>query len=149
MLLDEVGAHLQANGFGTIGADLFIGGLLPAPGKINPSDPNSPTIPVDATALYENPGEPPVHVKGRQRPACELPRFQVLVRSNSYQRARERAERIYRLLDGYSGKIEGVDYGLIRALPSPFLLSRDEGGRPRIATNYRVIKEPSPLSQPP
>ena len=135
MLLDEINDHLVANVAGVSGSDLFRS-LLPA-------------TPDDAVALFEYPGEPTMHVKGRHGPVHELPRFQVLVRSKGYAAAREKAERVHRLLDGFSGELSGVGYGRITALQSPFFLSRDDSGRPRIVCNYRVIKEPSPLSMPP
>ena len=135
MLLDEIGAHLQANGHGGIGADLFLSLL--------------PNAPDDVVSLHEYPGEPPTHVKGRRGAVHESPRFQVVSCSKSYGKAREKAEAIHRLLDGFAGELGGVGYGRIAALTSPFFLSRDDAGRTRIVCNYRAMKEPSSLGQPP
>jgi hypothetical protein len=128
MLLEELSAFLQANDHPSAG----LGSL--------------PGTPDDAFALYEYGGEAPQHVKDEQAPVFETPRFQVITRSKSYMTARVKAERIYQLLAGYSGQIEGVRYARITALQSPFFLDRDDAGRARFVTNYAVRKELSPLA---
>lgn len=138
MILTEISTLLETYGVGTPGVDLFEG-FLPPPSS-------SPAIPEDAVALYEYPGEPPLHVKGRKAPVHELPRFQVLTRSKFYAAARTKAEEIYRILDGFSGEIEGTGYGRITALQSPFFLSRDDGNRTLIACNYTTMKALSPTT---
>lgn len=130
MVAEEVATFLQEQGYGTLGTNIFL---------------TFPNLPDDAISVSEYPGEPPVHVRGRKEPSMERPRVQVLVRSKSYRTARARAERIFRLLNGYSGPVSGVGYALISAVQSPFFLSQDEGGRYRIVANYSVLKELSPV----
>lgn len=132
MILEEIGAYLQANGEGVVNTTLFFSGL-----------PDSPDL---AASFWEYGGEAPAHVKDQAGAVYEIPRFQVITRAKNYSQARAWAERIYRLLDGFSGGIEGVHYASIRALQSPFFLDRDEKNRPRIVCNYQVRKELSPLS---
>ena len=104
-----------------------------------------PTTPDDVVGLYEYAGEPPLHVRGDPAPAIEFPRLQVISRSKSYDAARFKAESIYRVLDGFSGTLNGVGYGWINALQSPTFLTRDENGRVYIVCSYRIQKELSPL----
>jgi len=128
MILEEVAAYLQAEGMGNAG----LGSL--------------PNTPDDAYALFEYGGSAPMHVKQLQAPILEYPRFQVITRSKSYSTARLKAERIYRLLTGYSGLMGGVEYSRVKALQSPFFLDRDDAGRARFVCNYSVIKELSPIN---
>lgn len=139
MILDEISTLLETYGIGTPGVDLFEG-FLPPPGT-------SPPVSENAVALYEYPGESPLHVKGRKAPVHELPRVQVITRSKSYAAARTKAEEVYRLLSGYSGEIGGTGYGRITALQSPALLQRDEGARVYIVANYRIMKALSPIGE--
>ncbi len=131
MVAAEVATLLQEAGFGALGETIFQ---------------SFPDMPDDATTVAEYPGGPPVHVRGRTLPAYEQPRVQVLTRSPSYRVARTRAERIYRLLDGFSGTVQGVGYGRIAAVQSPFFLGQDDRARHMIVTNFSVIKELSPIA---
>lgn len=105
-----------------------------------------PDLPDSAVSLWEYGGEAPAHVKQQQGAILEYPRVQIIVRAKSYSVARAKAERIHRLLDGFSGVIEGVVYSSIRALQQPFFLDRDDKVRTRIACNFQAAKEPSPLT---
>jgi hypothetical protein len=127
MILEEVSSYLSTNGHPSAG----LGSL--------------PNTPDDAFALYEYGGSAPMLVKRVQAPVLEYPRFQVITRSKSYATARIKAERIYRLLAGYSGLMGGVGYSRVKALQSPFFLDRDDAGRARFVCNYEATKELSPL----
>ncbi len=127
MIIDEILAHLAANDH-------------PGGGKGN-----LPATPDDAFALWEYGGEQGQHVKDQKAPAIEKPRIQVIVRSKSYDTARLKAERIYRLLDGFSGSLVGVEYFDMRALQPPYFLDRDDLTRVRFVWNMKVKKELSPL----
>lgn len=134
MLLEDVKDILEGASGGaiaTFGQDLFVGGL--------------PATPDDCISLFEYGGEPPERVKARASPVMEYPRFQVLVRARRYPDARELAEEVYQTLEGFSGLVGQTSYAWIRSLQSPFFLDRDEGGRTRIACNYRVAKALSTL----
>ena len=127
MTVDEVLAHLAANGH-------------PNGGKGN-----LPGTPDDAFACWEYGGSEGEHVKGQAAPTIEKPRIQVIVRSKFYDTARLKAERIYRLLNGFSGSLGGVAYFDIRALQPPYYLDRDDLNRVRFVWNMKVKKELSPL----
>lgn len=130
MISDEILGYLSANG--------HPGGTLAA----------LPETPSDAFTIWEYPGQPPMHVKGQRAPVMEIPRFQIITRSASYATARAKAERIYRLLAGFSGKLSGVTYERITALQPPAFLDRDSAtpARARFVTNYEAKKELSPLA---
>ncbi len=128
MLIDEILAHLAANGH-------------PNGGKGN-----LPGTPDDAFACWEYGGEQGQHVKDQSAPTIEKPRVQVIVRSKSYDTARLKAEQIYRLLDGFSGSLVGVEYFDMRALQPPYMMDRDDLARVRFVWNMKVKKELSPLA---
>lgn len=132
MTLEEIVGFLQENGLGVAGQSIFFAGL--------------PEIPDDATSCWEYGGSAPAHVKGQQAPILEYPRVQILVRAKGYSEARTQAERIYRLLDGFSGVLGGVAYAQIRANQQPAFMDRDDKGRARIVANYSITKELSPLT---
>lgn len=132
MISEEIAAYIEANGEGSVNTDLFFAGL--------------PDLPDSATAIWEYGGEQPLHVKDRAGPVREFPRFQIIVRAKSYTVAREKAERIYRLLDGFKGELDGVGYASVRALQSPFFLGRDDKNRTQIVCNYQAAKELSSLT---
>jgi hypothetical protein len=128
VLLQEVEELLSDNGISGVGF-----GALPA-------------TPDAAVALYEYPGQSPVYVKNRAQPVYERPRFQVITRDARYIDARNKAEEVFRLLTGYSGRLGGVDYQRITAVQSPFFLDRDDRNRPRFVCNFEAQKELSPTA---
>lgn len=135
MILEEITSLLQAEDIGTTEGSsptLMFNGLT--------------DLPDTQTAVWEYGGGAPAHVKGQQAPILEYPRVQIVTRAKSYLAVRDKAERIYRLLDGFSGKIDGVTYAQIRALQQPFFLSRDDKNRFLIVCNYSITKELSPLA---
>jgi len=128
MLLEEVQSYLEDQGEG------------------RPKIGSLPTTPDDATALRGYGGEAPRHIKGQQEAIMEYPRFQFATRSKDYPTARRKAERVYQLLSGYSGVIEGVTYERIKALGPPMDLPPDEAGRIHFVCNFETTKELSPLA---
>jgi hypothetical protein len=135
MLLDDLGAHLQAQGVGTLQIDLFKGGL--------PMDSANAPVHDAILALIETAGLPPFHVHTQQAASFEQPVVQVVVRGNphDYQEARLRAQAAFEALDGLANVTFGTtQYLWIQALQSPFFLRVDEAGRPVIVFNVRVAK---------
>lgn len=131
MLLDEVSTYLEASGMGTRGTDLFA---------------SLPSKPDDVVAVREYAGSASRYVKQLRAPVEERPRFQVVARSKDPFAARERAERIYQLLDNFSGVLSGVTYSSIRALQPPFPMPLDENQRTEVVCNYEATKAQSPLT---
>jgi hypothetical protein len=133
VILDAVASHLQANGIGVVGTNIFKGFL-----------PDSPDF---AISLHEYPGRPADKTFGTTI-LIENARFQIIVRSNresnganAYSDARTKAEAIQTLLDGAGTlTLTGVVYYYIQSLQPPFMLQRDENERVIIATNYEANK---------
>jgi len=121
MLLDEIGAYLQAQGVGTAGTDLFLSGL--------------PDAPDTALAILETGGfEPDLAAP------MDNPTFQIMSRAGDYFVARTRAKAAYDALHGLAETVlSGRRYLLIRAMQSPTYIGVDQNGRHLIATNYAAI----------
>lgn len=128
MLLDDIGSHLQTNGAGTVGTDIFKGTM-----------PDSPTI---CVAIYEYAGVGYSRTSGSV--VSENARIQIVVRDTGYSAARTKAETIKNILDALGNLTIGTTrYLWIEALAPPFLLRRDQAGNVLIACNYQVMKEES------
>lgn len=135
MLLDDVGAYLQAQGVGTLQTDLFKGGL--------PMDSSVAPVHDAIMALIETPGLPPVHVHNQQQASYERPSLQIVTRGEpyGYAAARLRAQAAFDALDGLANITLGTTtYLSIQALQSPFPLPPDQAGRPIIVFNVLVAK---------
>lgn len=136
MLIDEIAQILADSeaGLGSVGSTIQRGGF-------------SANAPDTCLAVFEYPGESPLRVKDSRLAIAERPRFQIVARAKSMAAARMLAEKAHRFLDGYSGSsANGVRYQQITALQNPFYLDHDDGGRARIACNYRASKELSPIT---
>jgi hypothetical protein len=126
MLLDDIGIHLERNGFGLLNTDIFLGNL-------------PDTVPDTCIGLFEYAGSPASMASGGV--AAERPRVQVVVRDTGYRNARRTAESIYQLLNGAGDiTINGTNYMWIEAFSPPFYLARDQAGRIKIVCNYEVTK---------
>lgn len=127
MLLDDIGAFLQAEGLGTLGEDFFLS--------------TSPDTPDTAIVVREYGGEAPVMVHNTPGVAYELPRFQVACRAVDYETARLAAERCYRALARVANQqIGGARYLSIAPLQPPFPIGPDESGREIVVFNCGVQK---------
>jgi len=129
-LLDDLGAHLQTQGVGTLATDLFVGDMPPSPAA--------------AGTVYETPGSPPLDVGGvAGDPAVQRPRVQVVCRAVTYQAARSKARDAYDALHAVANQnVNGVYYERVAALQEPFLLRRDESERVLVAFNCEVWRSP-------
>ena len=133
MILDELGAFLEANGLGTVGQDIFIG---------RSSDRAQPTL-----TVYELPGRmsmatqaDPIGVEGA--------RVQVMAKAPTYVDGRLLAERAYRLLAQVFNRsvvAGGPFYLAVVPMTPPYPLGRDQNDFPMFAFNCEVDKLPSPL----
>ncbi len=123
MLLDDIVSHLQTEGVGTVGVDMFKGLL--------------PDQPDNCTALFEYAGSPPdLHWNG------EYPGLQVKVRNKSYAAGRVKIESVITKLHGLTEQVIGTTrYLLVRANQSPESLGRDANNRNEWVVNFTVIKE--------
>lgn len=123
MLLEDIGGYLQAQGIGTVGADIFLGFL--------------PEAPDSCVALFEYAGSPPdLHWDG------EYPGLQVRVRNKSYATGRAKIEQAKNALHGLTEQTLGVTrYLLVKAKQSPESMGRDANGRNEWVINFTIIKE--------
>ena len=129
MILDELAAHIVASSTAfTEGTNLFKS-KLPA------------TSPNTAVALYESGGITP-GARLSTTNAFEQPSFQVLSRSTSYVTARQNAQIVWNIFDGFADStLTNVRYLSIVPVQSPFPVGRDENSRHLISVNFNVRKE--------
>lgn len=131
-VLNEIAAHLAAEGLGTLNVDLFIGKL--------PNDPDACGV------VYETGGIPPEYGFGAAGVKHETPAIQVVFRGalGDYAGPRAKAESAYRALAAVEAQaLSGTFYHWIHPQQSPFLLNRDQPERVLIAFNCLCEKEPS------
>lgn len=124
----EVATYLQHAGIGELGATLFVG-YMPE------------TAPDDAVAVMEYGGM--MGAQPLEDPmAYEMPRLQVMVRSASYFDGMTKARDAYRALGKVvNTTLGGVRYQRITPVQPPFLIRRDDNGRPEIGFNVEITKE--------
>lgn len=135
MILDELGAYLQAEGLGTLGTTLFLGGLpVDAPGASTP----------DAiAALVETPGFPAVYVHDEVPPSRESNVVQILVRGAPYDYATARtwAQQIWMALGSIRNQaLSGTFYLTVQPLNPVFKLRDDDYSRPILTAQVRIDK---------
>ena len=135
MLLEDLGNYLQAEGLGTLGTTLFLGGL--------PVDaPNISTL--DAiTALVETPGFPAEYVHDVVSPSREAPVVQVLTRGAPYDyaTARQWAQEIWVALGSIRNQVlSGTFYLGVQPIQSVFKLRDDDFARPLMTCQFKCDK---------
>lgn len=135
MILDELGQYLQAEGLGTLGTTLFLGGL--------PVD--APNVaPLDAiTALVEMLGFPAEYVHDVVSPSREVPVVQILTRGAPYDYATARtwAQEIWVALGSIRNQtLSGTWYLGVRPIQSVFKLRDDDYARPLMSFQVRCDK---------
>lgn len=133
MLLDEIGAYLEAEGIGIIGQTLFLGSMPQDEPGIGSQD--------AVMALIEIPGQP--RIASHDLTKYELPYLQVATRGTpyGYPTARQKAQDAWNTLDGLANtSLSGVTYLLIEALQSPFFLRSDDLNRPMIIFSIRCAR---------
>jgi len=130
--LDELGVYLAAQGVGTVGTDLFLGGL--------------PDAPPACVAVLETGGMASAKAMRAApgSPVAEQPGFQVIARGApfDYEGPRAKAQLAYRKLDGLGTSVlSGTRWFWVTATQSPFLIQRDENERVWIGFNVLAAKE--------
>lgn len=127
-LIEEVGTFLdsQSTRF-ALGTNLYLNYL--------PDEPNT------AAAIFETPGGAPNYVFEGDLPAWENARVQVVCRSTSSTRARANMQDAWVQLQEVANEtLSSRSWMRISAAQSPFLLRRDERGRPVFAANFDCVR---------
>jgi hypothetical protein len=135
MLLEELGTYLQAEGLGTLGTNLFLGGL--------PVDAPNLASQDAITALVETPGFPAEYVHDVLTPSREAPVIQILTRGapHDYATARTWAQDIWMALGSIRNQtLSGTFYLGVQPIQSPFKLRDDDYARPIMTCQFRVDK---------
>jgi hypothetical protein len=125
VILDEVAAHLQAEGIGIIGQTLFMGSM--------PQDEPGTGGQDAITAILEIPSRGPL--RNHDRALLELPRLQIQTRGApyGYPAARQKAQEAWDALEAVTNQVlSGVTYLRIEAQRSPFWLRTDDMNRPHL-----------------
>ena len=130
-VLTELSAHLEAQGIGTRGTDLFVADM--------------PQTPDACTVIYEYASRGPYRAftSALGSPVAERVRIQVVCRAKTYSAARTKAKAVWDELENFSGTLSSVEYLWIEAITSPFLFKKDENERELVATNYEITKKVS------
>ena len=105
-----------------------------------------PATPDECVAVYEYAGLPSTYVFGSPLIDREFPRIQIVCRGEKQDIStpRETAETIYQAIGAVANQsVSGTRYHAITPLQPPFLMGHDANGRPLIAFNCQVDKEPS------
>lgn len=123
-LLAELVTHLQGEGLGTGGVNLFMSQL--------------PDTPDAASALIEYGGTGGDLRLSNGRPLDELPRVQVLVRAKTYLEAETKARQLYTALHMRVRTLGTTLYIACQPLQPPFYLKRDEKGRTLMVFNLEA-----------
>jgi Bacteriophage minor capsid protein len=135
VVLDDLGAYLQAEGLGTLGTDLFLGTMpLDAPNVVTQDA---------VTSLEETPGFPAQYVHTPPGVSVEHPVIQILVRGAPYDYAgaRSHAQDIFLALGKISNQtLSGTYYFWCLPLQSVFRLRQDDFARPIMTAQFRCAK---------
>lgn len=129
-LIEDVASYIDTNSTRyALGTSLFLNNL--------------PTHPNRAQALIETPGSPPARTLGGATVSWEQARFQLTCRSTSSATARADIQAGWDILEGVKNQTLSSNLFLrISAVQSPFLLARDEQGRPVFAANFDAWRVP-------
>lgn len=125
MVLDEVGAYLEAQGIGQMGVTLFLGSM--------PQDEPSAGTQDAVVAVLEIPSRPPA--RSHDPHILELPRLQIQTRGApyGYPAARQKAQDAWEALEAVTNQVlSGTTYLRIEALRSVFWLRTDDMQRPHL-----------------
>jgi hypothetical protein len=131
---EDIGTYCATQGHGTVGTDIFFNDF-----------PSKPGYPDHLIVFSDTGGFPPDHAMGSNavNPVFENPSLQVLLQTNDPESGFDTLYSIYKLLDGYSGTLDSVEYLLVTAESSPFLIGKDENDRHRFACNFLIERRPA------
>jgi hypothetical protein len=128
MILDELAAHVVADGLGTLGVDFFL--------HVAPDDPE------EITVLTEYAGDDPVWIQDDDKIEIENARVQLMTRSARPEVCRLQAERVYQSLMRIKNEtLNGTRILWCQPVDTPAMLGRDDNGRFMTTANFRVAKE--------
>jgi hypothetical protein len=134
MLGEDLQDLIEAQGLGTSGTDLLVGGMPPSPDTV--------------TTILETPGMAPSFVKGQALPAIEYPRVQIKQRGGPHDNIapRLKLERIYQMLMARPAEtLNGTKYLAWVPVQSPGVFERDENMRWVFVVNFEAWKEMTSL----
>lgn len=126
-ILDALGAHLAANGQGTLATDIFLARM--------------PDTPDACVALYENQGVGPDYTFGASVRAIDHQRVRVYCRAarNDYPTARAKAEAVRAILGAIrSTTLSSVVIMTVLSTSELYPLARDGDDRAIIGCDYTV-----------
>lgn len=135
-VLEEIGAFLQANGFGSLGTDIFLGSI--------PADAPGSGVQDAVLGLYEIPSLPPLHTHDLLGPSVERAMVQCRWRGApyGYADARTKAGNAFRLLESVVNQIVGgAFYQQIVAMQSPYGVPQDEWNRPYVVFEILCVRD--------
>lgn len=112
--------YLAAEGYGTVGADLFLG--------------FQPDSPDNCITIYDT--SPPVLPESQGLQVDQMT-CQVLVRNKDYLQARDSIAAIHRDIVGYDGTMGGFDVTAVFIDQAPASIGQDEKGRAEWSAHYR------------
>lgn len=141
MFLDEIAAHLEANGVGTVGSDIFKGSRAKIPSKDTTT---GLVAPGPYLSLTETGGSGPGRIHNVTTAHPQRPTAQIAVRATKYNLARAMANAAYLALDGvFNTTLSGTFYQSIVARQEPTDIGLDTLERVLITFNIDVEKQPS------
>ena len=128
MILDDFGDLAASCGYGTVGTSIFK--------SVMPSTPDA------CVAFLLTGGAPSIEAMhaGPGVAVAERPTVAVWARDTRPDNAEKMARDLYRLFHWQSAVKNNVRYLHIEAMQPPFLLSRDETGRPIYAFNVMATR---------
>jgi len=128
MVVDELAAHIVADGLAVLGVDLFL--------HVAPDDPE------ELTVLTEYAGDEPVWIQDGVKIELENSRVQLMTRSGRPEVCRLQAERVYQsLMQIKNETLNGTRILWCQPIDTPAMIGRDDNGRFMTTTNFRVAKE--------
>lgn len=130
-VLDDLASRLASEGVGTVGTDVWKGGL-----------PDGDDITADPIiAVVETPGAAPLAVMGTAADPVRQPRCQLVGRGSGYAATRSLVQSAVDAVEMLDVTINGNRYLAVEALQEPFTLGTDDDGFHRIAVNVQVTRE--------
>ncbi|HWP59532.1 MAG TPA: minor capsid protein [Candidatus Acidoferrales bacterium] len=127
-VIDDIGQHLANNGFGSLGAEIFLSFL--------------PDSPDSCVALIETSGTAPEYTHDRALPWKDNPSFKVIARDRHPQLAKKRADAIWAFLASVNDlTLNGVRYFTVAPKHNPYSLGKDQNDRHEYHCDFQVERQ--------
>lgn len=131
--LDDIAQRLVDANVGIVGSSIFLGAKAVIPAGEGPY-----------LSLTETGGGAPRRIHNVPGAHVQRPTAQIVARAKSYAVARSKIKEAYDALDGTFNTVLGTTFYLsITARQEPTDIGLDDPGRPMIAFNIEVEKQPS------